>query len=70
MAYKCDFCGKSAQLGNNVSHANNRTRRKFKPNLQRVRAMVNGAPKKVRVCTDCIKGGRVLKAIKPSLQID
>lgn len=70
MAYTCDFCGKSAQLGNNVSHANNRTRRKFRPNLQRVRAIVDGTTKRVRVCTDCIKGGRVQKAIKPSLKID
>jgi large subunit ribosomal protein L28 len=70
MAYMCDFCGKSAQLGNNVSHANNRTRRKFKPNLQRVRAIVDGSTKRVRVCTDCIKGGRVQKPIKSSLKVD
>ena len=48
-------------VGNHVSHANNRTKRVFKPNLRRVRALVNGSPKRMRVCTKCIKSGRVTK---------
>lgn len=63
MANRCDVCGKGPRSGNNVSHANNRTRRKFKPNLQRIRAVVDGARRRIRVCTDCIKAGRIQKAI-------
>ena len=48
--------------GNHVSHANNKKKRRFKPNLRRVRAVVNGGPKRLRVCTQCIKLGRVAKA--------
>ena len=70
MAYACDVCGKKPLRGNNVSHANNRTKRVFKPNLQRVRAMVNGSVKHIRACTDCIKSNRVEKAVRPSQKID
>ncbi len=63
MANRCDLCGKGPRSGNNVSHANNRTKRTFKPNVQRMRAMVNGAPKRMRVCTSCLKAGRVQKAV-------
>ncbi len=62
MARRCEICGKGPQSGNNVSHANNKTRRRWLPNLQKVRAVVNGATKTVRVCTRCIKSGRVVKA--------
>lgn len=62
MANRCEICGKGPISGNHVSHANNKKRRRFKPNLKRVRAVVNGAPKRVRVCTQCIKSGRVAKA--------
>lgn len=61
MANRCDLCGKGRQSGNNVSHANNRTRRTFKPNLQRVRALVGGARRRIRVCSSCLKAGRVTK---------
>ena len=63
MANRCDFCGKGPRAGNNVSHANNRTKRRFEPNIQKVRAIVNGARKRVRVCTSCLKMGRVQKAV-------
>lgn len=63
MANRCDLCGKGPRTGNNVSHANNRTKRTFKPNVQRMRAMVNGAPRRIRVCTSCLKAGRVQKAV-------
>ena len=62
MAKVCDICGKKPQYGNNVSHANNRTRRRWEPNLQRVRAKVDGTVKRIRVCTQCIKSDRVVKA--------
>jgi large subunit ribosomal protein L28 len=70
MAYACSVCGKKAQRGNNVSHAKNRTKREFKPNLQRVRALVNGNAKHIRVCTDCIRSNRIQKAPRPSQVID
>ena len=62
MAKICEVCGKGPQFGNRVSHANNRTRRRFEPNLQTVRALVKGAAKRVRVCTRCLKAGKILKA--------
>jgi large subunit ribosomal protein L28 len=62
MALKCEFCGKAPQYGNVVSHANNTRRRRWNPNLKRVRAVVAGVKKQVRVCTACIRGGRVKKA--------
>lgn len=62
MAKSCEICGKGPQFGNRVSHANNRTRRRFEPNLQSVRAVVKGAAKRIRVCTRCLKAGKVLKA--------
>ncbi|MEA2076676.1 MAG: 50S ribosomal protein L28 [Candidatus Marinimicrobia bacterium] len=62
MAKVCDICGKKPQYGNNVSHANNRTRRRWEPNLQRIRIRVNGTLKRVKVCTQCIKSDRIEKA--------
>ena len=62
MAKECSVCGKGPQFGNKVSHANNKTRRRWDPNLQRVHAVVNGSPKRVRVCAGCIRSGKVTKA--------
>jgi large subunit ribosomal protein L28 len=59
MAKVCDICGKKPQYGNNVSHANNRTRRRWEPNLQRVRARIDGSVKRVKVCTSCIRSGKI-----------
>jgi len=64
MAQVCDVCGKGPQFGNNISHAHNVTKRRWNVNLQAVKALVNGAPKRIRVCTSCIKGGKIQKAIK------
>lgn len=61
MAQVCEFCGKKPSTGNNVSHANNKTKRRFQPNLQRVRARVDGAVRRVRACTRCIRSGKVTK---------
>ena len=63
VAFACELCGKGPQSGNTVSHANNRTRRVFNPNLQTVRALVNGAAKRIRVCTRCLRTGLVKKAV-------
>jgi large subunit ribosomal protein L28 len=62
MAQTCDICGKGPQFGNNISHAHNVTRRRWNVNLQAVKALVNGAPKRLRVCTSCIKAGKIAKA--------
>lgn len=61
MAKVCQICGKGPQFGNNVSHAHNLTRRKWSPNLQRVRAVINGTTRRIRVCAKCLKNGRVQK---------
>jgi large subunit ribosomal protein L28 len=62
MAFKCDLCGKGPLVGNQVSHANNKTKKRSLPNLQRVRALVNGSHRHLRVCTRCLKAGKVTKA--------
>ena len=61
MSKICEICGKRPLFGNNVSHAHNITKRRFVPNLQRVRALVNGSPKRILVCTSCLKAGKVTK---------
>lgn len=58
----CEICGKKPLVGNHVSHAHNINKRRFNPNLQRVRALHQGRTKKIVVCTNCIKSGRVIKA--------
>jgi large subunit ribosomal protein L28 len=62
MAFKCDLCGKGPLVGNQVSHANNKTKKRSLPNLQTVRALVDGSHKHLRVCTRCLKAGKVTKA--------
>jgi large subunit ribosomal protein L28 len=62
MAFKCEICGKGPLVGNQVSHANNKTKKRTLPNLQRVRAVVDGSNKHIRVCTRCLKAGKVTKA--------
>lgn len=62
MSKICDICGKKPLVGSNVSHAHNVTKRRFNPNLQRVRAVHEGSVKKMTVCTRCIKSGLVVKA--------
>ena len=62
MARTCDVCGKGPSVGNNVSHANNRTKRRWQPNLQRVHANVDGTIKHIRACTRCLRSGKVRKA--------
>jgi len=62
MARVCEVCGKHPSVGNTVSHANNKTKRTWRPNLQRVRAMVSGSVQRLKVCTRCIRSGKILKA--------
>jgi large subunit ribosomal protein L28 len=63
MARVCEVCGKGPQTGMNVSHAHNRTKRRWLPNLQRIRVLQDdGTVKRMRVCTQCIKGSKVKKA--------
>ena len=62
MAQVCELCGKKPSYGNVISHANNTRRRRWNPNLRHVRALVNGARKQIRVCTSCIRDGKVTKA--------
>ncbi|VAX32421.1 LSU ribosomal protein L28p @ LSU ribosomal protein L28p, zinc-dependent [hydrothermal vent metagenome] len=61
MARVCDLCGKRRQAGNNVSHAHNKTKRVFRPNLQNVRALIGKTIKKIRACTRCIRSGKIVK---------
>ncbi len=62
MSKICEICGKTPMFGNNVSHAHNITKRRFNPNLQKVRVNYKGRVKKIKVCTKCIKAGHVVKA--------
>ncbi|MEJ5359618.1 MAG: 50S ribosomal protein L28 [Desulfobacterales bacterium] len=62
MAKQCDVCGKKPLVGSNISHAHNVTKRRFDPNLQRVRALTAGGVRKMTVCTACLKAGRIQKA--------
>ncbi|MGI6130389.1 MAG: 50S ribosomal protein L28 [Bacillota bacterium] len=59
----CAVCGKSPSSGNNVSHSELKTRRRWYPNLQKVRAMVDGSPRRITVCTRCLRSGKVTRAI-------
>ena len=59
---RCFTCGKGVAFGNNVSHANNKTRRVWKPNLQVVRVVIDGKITKVKVCTKCLSAGKVKRA--------
>jgi large subunit ribosomal protein L28 len=62
MAKRCDICDKGPVVGRRVSHAHNVRPRRFEPNLQTVRAVVNGGVKRLKVCTRCIRSQKVTKA--------
>jgi len=63
MAQRCDVCGKGPAVGHRISHAHNLTRRRWLPNLVSMRAMVDDRPKRLRVCTRCLKAGKVAKIV-------
>ena len=59
----CVACGKKKTIGNNVSHANNRTKRQIMPNLQRTRISTDNGVKRAYVCTRCLRSGNVKKVV-------
>lgn len=61
MSKICEICGKRSQSGNQVSHSHHKTKRKWHPNLQRVRALVDGGVKRLIVCTSCLQKGKITK---------
>ena len=61
MSRKCEVCGKGPMTGNKVSHANNRTKRRWLPNLQSVKVLIKGEPRRIKVCTQCIRSGKIEK---------
>ncbi|MGI6586685.1 MAG: 50S ribosomal protein L28 [Gracilibacteraceae bacterium] len=63
MARRCEVCGKSTISGNKISHSNRHSRRVWRPNIRNVKAVVNGTPKKLHVCTRCLRSGKVQRAI-------
>ena len=62
MSARCDICGKEPTFGNNVSHANNKLRRRWNPNIQKVKVNHGGGAKRMSVCSRCIRSGAVVKA--------
>ena len=61
MAAVCEICGKKPGFGNNISHSHRRTRRRWNPNVQKIRVTIGGAPKRLTVCTKCLKAGKVAR---------
>lgn len=64
---RCLICGKTTAFGNNVSHANNRTSRKFKANIKRIKVFMDGKEKRIKVCTSCIKMGKHISILQKSV---
>ena len=62
MSRKCEICGKGPQFGHKVSHAHNLSKRRFNPNIHKIRVIHNGTKKRMNVCTACISAGKVQKA--------
>ena len=60
---KCSVCGKGVVFGNNVSHSHRKTYRTWKPYIRRVKAIVNGSPKTVYVCSRCLRSNKITRAI-------
>ena len=63
MARMCEICGKKPVSGNSISHAHNVTKRRFLPNLQKIRVVVNKGVKRMKVCTVCIRSGKIVKPV-------
>lgn len=59
----CEICNKGAMSGNKVSHSNRKSKRQWAPNVQRVHVIVDGAPRKMDVCTRCLRSGKVQRSI-------
>ena len=82
MARVCDYCGKRTETGGNVArrglpkkkggvglNITGRSKRKFRPNIQRVRALVDGVHKRVKICTRCLKSGKIVKPVRGSTAV-
>lgn len=63
MGKYCEVCNKGIMSGNNVSHANNISKRSWAPNIQRVRVIVDGRPQRMNVCTRCLRSGKVVRSV-------
>jgi large subunit ribosomal protein L28 len=63
VAANCDVCAKGPSFGHSISHSHVRTKRRWNPNIQRVRVVVAGTPKRLNVCTSCLKAGKVQRAV-------
>lgn len=63
MAHVCEICNKGPMSGMNVAHSHLKTKRRWYPNIQRVRAIVDGEVKRINVCTRCLRSGKVQRAI-------
>lgn len=63
MSRRCDICDKSRVFGNQISFSNRKSRRSWSPNIQRVKAIVDGTPTRINVCTKCLKSGKVERAL-------
>lgn len=63
MSRKCDICGKKSMVGNHRSHALNATKRRFKANLHKIRAEIDGKVKKIKICSSCLKANKVKKVV-------
>lgn len=63
MAKGCEICGKGNQYGNKVSFSNRTSRKTWAPNIRKVKAIVDGSPKRIKVCTRCLRSGYVQRAL-------
>ena len=69
MSRVCEICGKGPVTGYNISHAHNKTKRRWYPNLQTVRVDIKGQTKKMKVCTRCLRSGLVSKGAFPKIEV-
>jgi large subunit ribosomal protein L28 len=69
MSKVCEICGKGPVTGYNVSHAHNKTKRRWYPNLQTVRVDIKGQSKKIKVCTRCLRSGLVSKGVSTKIKV-
>lgn len=69
MSKRCEICGKEPSVGHSVSHAHNLTKRRWLPNLQRVRVIQDGTTKRIMVCTRCIRSGKITKVVRARAEV-
>jgi len=69
MSKRCEICGKEPSVGHSVSHAHNLTKRRWLPNLQRVRVIQDGTTKRIMVCTRCIRSGKITKVVRTRAEV-